>query len=229
MQSRILAAIPGPSPREGPDATARPASGSSEAPSRALPCGREDAVTHARDLGDGWSERERRYKEAYDAVERLIEDRYGIPVVITDVQDPNTGDFDGATIKLDYANDLELSLFVLAHLFGHTIQWANCDEFRRLGIQYATTPPPEELWETIRQYEEQASRYSLQLFHDAGVTDLDQWLSDWAQSDWDYLANYYRTGESGDFRAFYRPGRPVLEPLPIPDFAPKRWVSRFSY
>ena len=38
------------------------------------------------------------FKEAYDKVERRIEDRYGIPVSISDVLDPNTGDFDGVNL-----------------------------------------------------------------------------------------------------------------------------------
>ena len=38
-----------------------------------------------------------------------------------DVLDPNTGDFDGMSIKVDYDQDLETALFVLIHLFGHTV------------------------------------------------------------------------------------------------------------
>ena len=73
------------------------------------------------------------FKEAYDAVEKLIEDRYKIPVYISDVLDPNTGDFDGVRIMIDYANDLEMAFFVLIHLFGHTVQWNLSEEFRIIG------------------------------------------------------------------------------------------------
>jgi hypothetical protein len=176
-----------------------------------------------------WTSDELRFKRAFDASLRRIEDRYGLPVVVTDVPDPNTGDFDGASIALDHANDLELSLFVLAHLFGHTAQWATSDEYRELGTRYAATAPPAELWERVRQYEEEASRYSLTLFHESGVRDLDQWLSDWAHADWRYLAHFYQTGKRGDVRAFLRPDGPLLAPLPIPEFTPKRWVSRYSF
>jgi hypothetical protein len=176
-----------------------------------------------------WTPEELRFKRTFDAVLRRIEDRYGLPVVITDVLDPNTGDFDGARIAIDAANDLEMALFVLAHLFGHTAQWATRDEYRELGTRYATAAPPPELWERVRQYEEEASRYSLQLFHETGIADLDQWLSDWAHADWRYLAHFYATGERGDVRAFLRPGGPLLAPLAIPEFTPKRWVSRFSF
>ena len=74
------------------------------------------------------------FAEAYNRVERLIESRYGLPVSISDVLDPNTGDFDGLHIKIDYALDLELALFVLLHLFGHTVQWNISADARRLGL-----------------------------------------------------------------------------------------------
>lgn len=102
-------------------------------------------------------------------------------------------------------------------------------EARELGTRYATERPPEELLPAIRDYERDASRIALQLFHDAGVHDLDGWLSDWAAADWAYLEHFYRTGERGDFRRFFRPGAPLLEPLAIPPFTPERWVSRFSF
>lgn len=176
-----------------------------------------------------WTERERRFKAAYDAVARVIEDRWGIPVVIGDVIDPNTGDFNGAEIVLDHDLDLEMALFVLAHLFGHTAQWATSPEARELGVRYASVAPPAALLSAIRDYERDASRLALRLFHDAGVHDLDGWLSDWAAADWAYLEHFYRTGERGDFRRFHRPGAPPLDPLPIPAFSPERWVSRFSF
>jgi hypothetical protein len=177
----------------------------------------------------GWTERERRFKAAYDAVERLIEARWHMPVVIGDVVDPNTGDFDGAQIVLDHTLDIEMALFVLAHLFGHTAQWASDPAARDLGTRYASERPPADLLPAIHVYERDASRIALRLFHDAGVRDLDAWLSDWAAADWEYLEHFYRTGERGDFRRFHREGAPVLEPLEIPAFTPSRWISRFSF
>jgi hypothetical protein len=176
-----------------------------------------------------WNERDLAFKAAFDALEWHIESRYSVPVIITDVVDPNTGDFDGAEIKLDYANELDAALFVLGHLFGHTVQWSTEDRLRELGTEYATRSPPPELLEEVRNYEQNASRLALQLFHDAGVTELDQWLSDWAAADWRFLEHFYRTGQRADFRRFYVAGTPVLAPLPIPSFTPHRWASRFSF
>ena len=176
-----------------------------------------------------WTADELRFKRAYDLVERHVEERYELPVVISDVLDPNTGDFDGVSIKLDHTLELDVALFVLAHLFGHTAQWATDARLRELGTRYGVERPPPELFEEIRRYEADASRIALTLFRDAGVTDLDAWLADWAAADWAYLEHFYRTGEKVDFRRFLRPGAPPLEPLPIPAFRPARWVSRFAF
>src|SRR5262245_15267647 len=49
--------------------------------------------------------RKDRFREAYDLASNWIEQRFGLPVVITDVTDPFTGDLDGERILVDY--DLE--------------------------------------------------------------------------------------------------------------------------
>ena len=46
-------------------------------------------------------------------VQARIESSHGIGVVTRDIQDPLTGDLDGA----------EERLFLLGHLFGHMVQW----------------------------------------------------------------------------------------------------------
>src|SRR4051794_15240552 len=107
------------------------------------------------------------FKTAYDLVERRVEDRYGVPVSISDVLDPNTGDFDGMRIQIDYDQDLESALFVLVHLFGHTVQWNISEEYRTLGADLSIGKGDQEL-ERIYAYEKNATRYSLQLMHDAG-------------------------------------------------------------
>ena len=68
------------------------------------------------------------YQAAYNRVVPVVEGKYGVEVMISDVVDPNTGDFDGQTILIDYDQNLEVALFVLVHLFGHTVQWNVSDE-----------------------------------------------------------------------------------------------------
>jgi len=173
-----------------------------------------------------------RLRAAFNAVHDHLESRYGIPVRIADVLDPNTGDFNGVEIAVDHDQEVGVALFVLAHLFGHTVQWNVSEELRELGIEASSldaSPGPERL-EGIRRYEREASEYALTLFHEAGVDDLDPWLSDWAEADWRYLsAAYAGRALPGDFRAFLGPGAPLLAPRPVPPFTPTRWVSRYSF
>jgi hypothetical protein len=169
------------------------------------------------------------FKTAFDLIERRVEDRYGIAVSISDVLDPNTGDFDGVRIQIDWDQDLDSALFVLVHLFGHTVQWNTSDEYRKLGID-VTSGKSEEMLARCHEYEKNATRYSLKLMHDAGVTDLDRWVSDWWNADWAYLKHFYRTGEKLDFRSLLKPNDgELLAPLEIPEFKPTKWVSRWSF
>src|SRR5713226_6909012 len=56
-------------------------------------------------------------------VQEHLESFYGSRVVTRDIPDPLTGDLDGSEIHIDYAVTPEQRLFLLAHLFGHTVQW----------------------------------------------------------------------------------------------------------
>jgi hypothetical protein len=66
----------------------------------------------------------------------------------------------------------------------------------------------------------------LQLFHDADVHDLDQWLANFAACDVAYLIHFYRTGEKRPFRSFWSDTARSLTPLAIPLFQPTKWISR---
>ena len=168
-----------------------------------------------------------RLREVFDVLEPYIEQRFGIPVRVRDVPAPFTGDLDGAEIHVDYDLDIENAVFIIAHLFGHTVQWNTSARAREIGYTLVKDPTPDELRE-LSAYEADGCRYSMQLFHDAGVTDLDQWLSDFSACDLAYLLHFYRTGEKQPFRSLWRDGTPLMRPLAIPDFHPKKWVSRWD-
>jgi hypothetical protein len=168
-----------------------------------------------------------RLREVFNRIERHIEGKYGIPVIIKDVPHPFTGDLDGAEIHVDHEEDIEGAVFIIAHLFGHTVQWNVCDESRRIGLKQFAKPSKEELAE-LHTYEVTACRYSIALFHEAGVCDLDQWLSDFATCDYRYLEHFYTTGEKKPFKSFWRDGTECLDPLEIPAFHPTRWVTRWD-
>lgn len=168
-----------------------------------------------------------RFRAAFNTIERYIEDRYAVPVIIKDVPNPFTGDLDGAEIHVDYEVEVEEALFIIAHLFGHTVQW-NISPTLRAFAAPVQGQPDAALLAQLMDYEGEACRYSLQLFHDAGVIDLDRWLADFAACDKAYLRHFYVTGEKLPFRSFWKTGQPPLEPLPIPRFTPTRWTTRWQ-
>lgn len=171
-----------------------------------------------------------RLREVFDRVEHLIERRWEIPVRISDVPNPFTGDLDGEMIQIDHDLEIEDALFILVHLFGHTVQWNVSERARQIGF---AKPGDVVAWtdEALREvadYEAEACRYSLQLLHEAGVHDLDQWVSDFAACDTAFLMHFYKTGEKRHFRSFWKDGAGILAPLAIPDFRPTRWLSRYD-
>ena len=172
--------------------------------------------------------RTERFFDVFNAVERRVEERYGIPVVISDVPHPFTGDLDGATIQLDHQLTAEEAVFCVAHLFGHTVQWNIDPGARELGLAQAQRQTDPEMIRKLRAYELEACGYSLQLFHEAGVRDLDQWLSDFAACDLAYLEHFYKTGDKLPFRSFWVDNQPLVAPRPIPDFFPTTWKSRWE-
>ena len=56
------------------------------------------------------------------------------------------------------------------------------------------------------------------MLHDIGITDADEWLSDYTACDTAYLRHYYCTGEKRVFLTFWRRGTPIIEAQPIPAF-----------
>ncbi len=149
-------------------------------------------------------------------VKHHIEAHYGIRVITRDVPDPLTGDLNGAEIHLDYALTPEQRFFLLAHLFGHTIQWNVKSDAYELG-QPRKPPVPQDEIPALMEYEREAAGYALGMLHSIGIRDVDQWLSDYTACDMAYLGHYYCTGERRDFLSFWRDHTPLVEARPIPD------------
>jgi hypothetical protein len=166
-------------------------------------------------------------RRVFDTVERTVEDRWGIPVRIRDVPNPFTGDLDGEQIMVDYDLDIHEAVFILIHLFGHTVQWNISERNRELAFAKPAVWS-EDMLQAVTAYEQEACRYSMQLLHDAGFHDLDQWLSDFAACDCAYLMHFYKTGEKRPFREFWTDDAPLQAPLPIPEFSPTQWITRYD-
>ena len=129
-------------------------------------------------------------------------------------------------IMIDYDLELEDAVFILIHLFGHTVQWNVSEDARAIGLAQPTGAWTEAALVAVAAYELQACRYSLQLLHDAGVRDLDLWVSEFAACDCAYLMHLYRTGEKRPFREFWREDVPLL-PAPLLDSRlPARALAR---
>jgi hypothetical protein len=166
-----------------------------------------------------------RKRDALRVVTRAVE-RYGIPVRDGRMPPGFTGDIDGECITLDRRklNDEE-ALFLVLHLFGHTVQWNVSPAQRKIGLLTVKRPNPRLLARLIA-YERYALGYSLQLLRDCGIEGLDQWLADYAECDAAYLTHFYRTGRKKRFRSFWRRGVPIMRPRRIPKFTPKFWGGR---
>ena len=160
-------------------------------------------------------------------VQQHLEEAYGIRVVTRDIPDPLTGDLDGSEIHIDYALTPEQRLFLLAHLFGHTVQWnvdpAAIDLGRPLQVPVSPTLMP-----AIMEYECEAGRYALFMLHSIGINGVDQWFSDYTSCDAAYLRHYYGTGEKRNFPSFWRDNTPLLESKPVPQFTPARRTSHLD-
>jgi hypothetical protein len=150
-------------------------------------------------------------------VERHIQTAYDVRIVTRDIPDPLTGDLNGAEIHIDYAVTPEQRLFLLAHLFGHTVQWNTSPTAFELG-QPRTPPVSADQLPALMDYEREAARYALGLLHELDITAVNQWFADYAACDAAYLQNFYVTGEKQEFLSFWRNGTPLIQPKPVPSF-----------
>jgi hypothetical protein len=160
-------------------------------------------------------------------VQARIESHHGIAVSFVAIAPPFTGDLDGAEVRIDETHESDAAFFTLAHLFGHTVQWNTSERARQIGSNTPGRYSAAELAE-VRAYEREASRYGVQLLHETGIADLDGWLSDFAAADLAFLAHYYATGERQPIADFWVDGQPLLLPLVIPAFQPRRFKFRWD-
>lgn len=167
------------------------------------------------------------FPELCARVQEHIERRYGVRVVTRDIPDPLIGDLDGAEIHIDCAVTPEQRLFLLAHLFGHTVQWNVDPEAFEMG-QPRRPPVDEALLPAIMAYEREAAGYGIAVLHEIAIRHADRWLSDYTACDLAYLEHYYRTGEKRDPLSFRPRDTPLVEPRAVPAFTPARLVFRGS-
>jgi len=167
------------------------------------------------------------YRTVFRSLAEHIERAYSLKVNAGPVIGSYTGQFDGKEIWVDLDKDPEEAVFILVHLFGHTVQWNLDEKLRLLGL--AISGVKEEDLPRIYQYERQASQFGLALLEETGEFGLARWLTDRFGADWKFLAHFYRTGDKILFETEARADEPLLTALPIPGFIPQRWPPRGSF
>lgn len=167
------------------------------------------------------------FRVVFAALVEHIEGVYFLKVNIGPVTGSYTGQFDGKEIWVDLDRDPEEAVFILVHLFGHTVQWNLDEKLRLLGL--ANCGVTEEDLPRIYQHERQASQLGLALLEETGELRLARWLSDCFGADWKFLAHFYRTGEKRRFDREEGAEEPLLSSVSIPSFIPQRWPPRGSF
>lgn len=167
------------------------------------------------------------FRQVFGALVEHIEHGYALKVNIGPVVGSYTGQFDGTEIWVDLDKDPEDAVFILVHLFGHTVQWNLDEDLRRLGlsnigVQEADLP-------RIYQYERQASQLGLALLEETNEFRLARWLTNRFGADWKFLAHFYRTGEKVRFETEAGADEPLLQSVAIPHFVPQRWPPRGAF
>jgi hypothetical protein len=152
-------------------------------------------------------------------VEQHIEIAYGILIITREIPNGLTGDLNGTEIHIDCAVTAEQRLFLLAHLFGHTVQWNTSEKAYELG-QPRQPPVDEDCLPALMEYEREAAGYGLGLLHEIGISETEQWFADYSACDAAYLRHFYVTGEKREFLSFWQDGTPRMDALAIPRFTP---------
>jgi hypothetical protein len=154
--------------------------------------------------------------------------KHGFVIEYRDLEPPRTGIFDGMRIVIDPDVGFEMQCFLLLHLFGHSVQWvAPSLEHKLDALQH--TEDRSVFMKVLRAYELEAAGFAMQLIREVGVTTLDQWFSDFVETDWRYVEGYYQTNQLPDWQTCVVGGCPLVAPTPIPELRHHEVEVRFAF
>jgi hypothetical protein len=154
--------------------------------------------------------------------------KHGFVIELRDLEPPRTGIFDGLRIVLDPDVSFEMQCFLMLHLFGHSVQWvAPSLEHKLADLQH--TEDREHFMRVLHAYELEAAGFGMQLMHEAGVTGLDQWYSDFVATDWRYVEGYYQTNQLPEWKSCVVSDCPLVTPAPIPELRHHEVEVRFAF
>src|ERR1051325_7969669 len=124
------------------------------------------------------------FKTLFRSLVQRIERVYSLKVNVGPVIGSYTGQFDGKELWVDLEKDAEEAVFILVHLFGHTVQWNIDEKLRVLGL--ANSGVTEADLPRIYEYEREASQIGLALIEKTGEFGLARWLTDRFGADWKF-------------------------------------------
>lgn len=154
--------------------------------------------------------------------------KHGFVMEYRDLEPPRTGIFDGLRIVIDPDVGFEMQCFLLLHLFGHSVQWVAPSLEHKLE-DLKNTQDRGRFMRVLHDYEFEAAGFGMQLLHQVGVTTLDQWYSDFVETDWRYVERFYQTNQLPDWKACVVSGSPLITPAPIPLLRHHEVQVRFAF
>lgn len=154
--------------------------------------------------------------------------KYGFQIRYQDLEAPRTGIFNGLSITLDPDVGFEMQCFILLHLFGHSVQWVAPSLAGSLDELQFTADKDRFLY-ALRNYEFEAARLGMKLMHEVGIRQLDQWYSDFVETDWRYVERYYREGQIPEWSECCVSGCSIIEPMSIPELQHREVAVRFAF
>src|SRR5262245_45004344 len=154
--------------------------------------------------------------------------KYGFVIEYRELEPPRTGIFNGLRIVIDPDVFFEMQCFLLLHLFGHSVQWvAPSLEHKLADLQ--NTEDRVRFMQVLHDYEFEAAGFGMYLLHEVGVTALDQWYSDFVQTDWRYVERFYETGQLADWHSCIVENSARIAPAPIPELRHHEVQVRFAF
>ena len=154
--------------------------------------------------------------------------KYGFVIEYRDLEPPRTGIFDGLRITIDPDVGFEMQCFLLLHLFGHSVQWVAPSLAQRVD-ELQNTSDRTRFLNVLRDYEFEAARFGMQLMHERGVTSLDQWYSDFVETDWRYVLGFYETLRIPSWTDCIVSSSQLIQPAPIPPLSHRQVDVRFAF
>lgn len=154
--------------------------------------------------------------------------KYGFVVEYRDLEPPRTGIFNGLRIVIDPDVRFEMQCFLLLHLFGHSVQWVAPSLEHKLD-DLQNTQDRIRFMQVLHAYELEAAALGMQLMHERGVTTLDQWYSDFVESDWRYVEGYYQTGQLPRWEECVVNDCALIHPVAIPQLEHREVQVRFAF